>query len=176
MSFPVFPQNYRRMSCIFCLMTAVIGSLETILIICAMYFQKQAQDIVVAAFLFAVILTILSWRTCSITVRCNQHVDIQSDTELIILYSATGKALRTFSFSDIANVRVVDLPMIRYNASMPAVHMEPHICVTSASQSVETENISTSIDVRNAPNCIVFAYNQYAYDTLQHVLPNSIAD
>ncbi len=176
MLFPVFPQSYRRMICIFCWMTAVLGSLEMILIICAMYFPKHAQDIGVAAFLFVVILTIISWRACSITVRGNQHVDIQLDTKLIILCSATGKARRTFSFSDIANVRVVDLPMIRYNASIPAVHMEPHICVTSTSQSVGTESFSTSLDVRKAPNCIVFAYNQYAYDTLQQVLVNSTSD
>lgn len=84
-----------------------------------LYLGNQVQGIVFISFLFSVILSIVAWRACLITIKCNEYVHIIVDKRIVALYSPTGKALRTFNFSDIVDVRVVNLPQVMYAASIP---------------------------------------------------------
>ena len=83
-----------------------------------LYLGNQVQGIVFISFLFSVILSIVAWRACLITIKCNEYVHIIVDKRIVALYSPTGKALRTFNFSDIVDVRVVNLPQVMYAASI----------------------------------------------------------
>ena len=101
MYFPVLPTVYRKMSVFFCTITSITSLLVTILMFLVLYLGNQVQGIVFISFLFSVILSIVAWRACLITIKCNEYVHIIVDKRIVALYSPTGKALRTFNFSDI---------------------------------------------------------------------------
>ena len=126
--FPVLPTVYRKMSVFFCTITSITSLLVTILMFLVLYLGNQVQGIVFISFLFSVILSIVAWRACLITIKCNEYVHIIVDKRIVALYSPTGKALRTFNFSDIVDVRVVNLPQVMYAASIPYVRKQQYIC------------------------------------------------
>lgn len=119
MYFPVLPTVYRKMSVFFCTITSITSLLVTILMFLELYLGNQVQGIVFISFLFSVILSIVAWRACLITIKCNEYVHIIVDKRIVALYSPTGKALRTFNFSDIVDVRVVNLPQVMYAPQYP---------------------------------------------------------
>ena len=94
-----------------------------------------------------------------ITIKCNEYVHIIVDKRIVALYSPTGKALRTFNFSDIVDVRVVNLP-----------RKQQYICIQSDSSHAETRPHTTYSEIRSNPHCIVLAYNEYAYNNISSIL------
>lgn len=82
-------------------------------------FGKPSAGYCVYFISFSVILSIVAWRACLITIKCNEYVHIIVDKRIVALYSPTGKALRTFNFSDIVDVRVVNLPQVMYAPQYP---------------------------------------------------------
>lgn len=165
MYFPVLPTVYRKMSVFFCTITSITSLLVTILMFLVLYLGNQVQGIVFISFLFSVILSIVAWRACLITIKCNEYVHI-----IVALYSPTGKALRTFNFSDIVDVRVVNLPQVMYAASIPYVRKQQYICIQSDSSHAETRPHTTYSEIRSNPHCIVLAYNEYAYNNISSIL------
>jgi len=157
--FPVLPTVYRKMSVFFCTITSITSLLVTILMF-----------LVFISFLFSVILSIVAWRACLITIKCNEYVHIIVDKRIVALYSPTGKALRTFNFSDIVDVRVVNLPQVMYAASIPYVRKQQYICIQSDSSHAETRPHTTYSEIRSNPHCIVLAYNEYAYNSISSIL------
>lgn len=105
-----------------------------------------------------------------ITIKCNEYVHIIVDKRIVALYSPTGKALRTFNFSDIVDVRVVNLPQVMYAASIPYVRKQQYICIQSDSSHAETRPHTTYSEIRSNPHCIVLAYNEYAYNSISSIL------
>lgn len=170
MYFPVLPTVYRKMSVIFCTITSITSLLVTILMFLVLYLGNQVQGIVFISFLFSVILSIVAWRACLITIKCNEYVHIIVDKRIVALYSPTGKALRTFNFSDIVDVRVVNLPQVMYAASIPYVRKQQYICIQSDSSHAETRPHTTYSEIRSNPHCIVLAYNEYAYNNISSIL------
>ena len=92
MYFPVLPTVYRKMSVFFCTITSITSLLVTILMFLVLYLGNQVQGIVFISFLFSVILSIVAWRACLITIKCNEYVHIIVDKRIVALYSPTGKA------------------------------------------------------------------------------------
>ena len=135
-----------------------------------LYLGNQVQGIVFISFLFSVILSIVAWGACLITIKCNEYVHIIVDKRIVALYSPTGKALRTFNFSDIVDVRVVNLPQVMYAASIPYVRKQQYICIQSDSSYAETRPHTTYSEIRSNPHCIVLAYNEYAYNNISSIL------
>ena len=164
MYFPVLPTVYRKMSVFFCTITSITSLLVTILMFLVLYLGNQVQGIVFISFLFSVILSIVAWRACLITIKCNEYEHIIVDKRIVALYSPTGKALRTFNFSDIVDVRVVNLPQVMYAASIPYVRKQ------SDSSHAETRPHTTYSEIRSNPHCIVLAYNEYAYNSISSIL------
>ena len=74
MYFPVLPTVYRKMSVFFCTITSITSLLVTILMFLVLYLGNQVQGIVFISFLFSVILSIVAWRACLITIKCNEYV------------------------------------------------------------------------------------------------------
>ena len=173
MYFPVLPTVYRKMSVFFCTITSITSLLVTILMFLVLYLGNQVQGIVFISFLFSVILSIVAWRACLITIKCNEYVHIIVDKRIVALYSPTGKALRTFNFSDIVDVRVVNLPQVMYAASIPYVRKQQYICIQSDSSHAETRPHTTYSEIRSNPHCIVLAYNEYAYPPQYPMCVNS---
>lgn len=133
-------------------------------------FGKPSAGYCVYFISFSVILSIVAWRACLITIKCNEYVHIIVDKRIVALYSPTGKALRTFNFSDIVDVRVVNLPQVMYAASIPYVRKQQYICIQSDSSHAETRPHTTYSEIRSNPHCIVLAYNEYAYNSISSIL------
>ena len=129
-----------------------------------LYLGNQVQGIVFISFLFSVILSIVAWRACLITIKCNEYVHIIVDKRIVALYSPT------FNFSDIVDVRVVNLPQVMYAASIPYVRKQQYICIQSDSSHAETRPHTTYSEIRSNPHCIVLAYNEYAYNNISSIL------
>ncbi len=167
MQFSVHPAEYRRVSRIFCIITLAVSLLEVLLTFCGIYWGRQTQGVAVWAFVISAVLAAVAWRACSETIQCHEYVEIMPDRELVILYSAAGKAVRTFRFSDIRDVRSAKLPTLTYVAATPRIHRYQYICVSTALLGTSPR---AYVDVRNNPDCIVFSYNKYAYEMLHGIL------
>lgn len=173
MSFHVYPCFYRRAGRILSKAAAIVSLLEMALLLAALYLKEYMTELLFAAFLFSVILSIVAWRAYELTSRYNHRVEIQIKSELITLFGQKGEVLRSFFFSDIAQVKTVNLPMVVYRSYVPIVRKEPFICITSTAKDIKHESDADYESLSRNPYCIVFAYDQSALDLLQSLLPDA---
>ena len=98
MYFPVLPTVYRKMSVFFCTITSITSLLVTILMFLVLYLGNQVQGIVFISFLFSVILSIVAWRACLITIKCNGMYTLLLTSVLLHCIVLPGKhyVLSTF--------------------------------------------------------------------------------
>lgn len=165
MPFSVASPFFLRLCARLCIGTFAFAVFELALFVCTLAFPQA--NLWGWNFLYALILTTLTWKVWGNVRFCLRRVEFLPDERTIVLRSATQKVLCFFRFEEIRHLQVIELNIPIYASRPPVCRTEKFIYLSPDVPFVSQE---VSHDPLSAPYYPLVPYTPAAYECIQRIL------